>query len=224
MIKVEKFRGMMPKVALGGLLTGSALLFVSTTIVNAGNYLSNLVLGRWLGPAAFADFSLMVTFLLILTLATATLQMVAAKFAAAYSADQDMQKFAELRRWFNRWSWTIGLVLTVIFAAGAPLWQEFFHTESILPFIILGVGIPFYLAIFGFTLLLTHFPTLSYGVAFFCFPFVAQLIYHSGELLAFSIGLLIIPTIRYIPRIKEMRATGGSWRHVFMRRNLKDRL
>ena len=145
MIKVEKFRGKMPKVALGGLLTGSALLFVSTTVVNAGNYLSNLVLGRWLGPAAFADFSLMVTFLLILTLATATLQMVAAKFAAAYSADQDTQKFAELRRWFNRGSWAIGLALTVIFAVGAPFWQKFFHTESFWPFIILGVGIPFYL-------------------------------------------------------------------------------
>ncbi len=35
----------------------------------------------------------------------------------------------------------------------------------------------------------------------------------------------IIPLrIKYIPRIKEMHSTGGSWRHVFLRRNFKDRL
>ena len=85
-------------------------------------------------------------------------------------------------------------------------------------------GIPFYIAIFGISLLLTRYPTLSYSVAFLCFPFVAWLKYYSPELVAFSIGILLLPVIKYIPRIKEMRATGGSWRHVFLRRNLKDRL
>jgi len=84
-------------------------------------------------------------------------------------------------------------------------------------------GIPFYLAIFGVTLLLTRFPTLSYSVAFLCFPFIAWLVYHRWELVIFSIGLLLLPGIKYIPRVKEMRAKGGSWRHVFLRRGLKDR-
>jgi len=85
-------------------------------------------------------------------------------------------------------------------------------------------GIPAYIAIFGLTLLLTRYPTLSYSVAFFCFPFIAWLVYHSGMLVAFSLGILLLPLIKYIPRIKEMRTTGGSWRHVFLRKNLKDRL
>lgn len=85
-------------------------------------------------------------------------------------------------------------------------------------------GIPFYLAIFGLGLLLTHYPTLSYSAAFICFPFIAWLIYHSPELVGFSIGILLLPGIKYIPRIKEMRGTGGSWRRVVLRRNLKDRL
>ncbi len=85
-------------------------------------------------------------------------------------------------------------------------------------------GIPFYLAIFGLVLLITRYPTLSYSVAFFCFPFIAWLIYHSGALVAFSIGILLLPVVKYIPRIKEMRSTGGSWRRVILRRNLKDRL
>ena len=85
-------------------------------------------------------------------------------------------------------------------------------------------GIPFYLAVFGLLMLLTRYPTLSYSVAFVCFPLIAWLKYGSAELVAFSIGMLLLPGIKYIPRVKEMRATGGSWRHVVLRRNLKDRL
>ena len=85
-------------------------------------------------------------------------------------------------------------------------------------------GIPANIAIFGLVLLLTRYPTLSYSVAFLCYPFVAWLVYHSWVLVVFSAGILLLPLIKYIPRIKEMRATGGSWRHVFLRKSLKDRL
>ena len=85
-------------------------------------------------------------------------------------------------------------------------------------------GIPFYAGIFGLTLLVTRFPTFSYSAAFLCFPFVAWLVYQSGALVAFSLCIVLLPMIKYIPRIKEMHSTGGSWRHVLLRRNLKDRL
>ena len=110
-----------------------------------------------------------------------------------------------------------------------PVWLKFrggrggATTIGILIFL-MPWGIPIYLAIFGLGLLTTHFPTLSYSIAFLCFPFVAWLIYHSGVLVAFSVGILFLPLLKYIPRIKEMRAAGGSWRHVLLRRNLKDRL
>jgi glycerol-3-phosphate acyltransferase PlsY len=85
-------------------------------------------------------------------------------------------------------------------------------------------GIPFYAAIFGIILLLTRYPTLSYSLAFLAFPFTAWLKYHSPELIAFSIGLLLLPATKYYPRLKEMRTKGGSWRHVLLRKGLKDRL
>jgi len=85
-------------------------------------------------------------------------------------------------------------------------------------------GIPFYAAIFGLTLLITRFPTLSYSVAFLCFPFVAWFSYHRWEFIVFSLGLMLFPFLRYIPRIKEMRAKGGSWRHVVHRKGIRDRL
>jgi len=85
-------------------------------------------------------------------------------------------------------------------------------------------GIPAYLAIFGLCLIVTRFPTLSYSLAFLNFPFIAWLVYHNGGLVLFSVLILLIPGLKYIPRIIEMRNKSGGWKHLFLRRNLKDRL
>ena len=119
--------------------------------------------------------------------------------------------------------------IAAVIGHGFPVWLKFRGGRGgatvigILIFL-MPWGIPFYLGIFGLSLLITRYPTLSYSVAFLCFPFIAWLIYHSGVLVSFSIVILLLPGVKYIPRIKEMRTSGGSWRHVLLRRNLKDRL
>ena len=84
-------------------------------------------------------------------------------------------------------------------------------------------GIPIYLAVFGAGLFFTRFPTFSYSLALVSFPFIAWLIYHDGTLVAYTILLLLLPAIKYIPRVKEMRDKAGSWRHVLLRQGMKDR-
>jgi glycerol-3-phosphate acyltransferase PlsY len=118
---------------------------------------------------------------------------------------------------------------TAVIGHGFPVWLKFRGgrggaTLIGVLFFFMPWGIPIGLAIFGLLLLLTRFPTLSYSIALICFPFVAWLIYHRGDYVAFSSLLLLIPLIRYIPRIKEMRAKAGGWRRLALRRNLKDRL
>ncbi len=123
----------------------------------------------------------------------------------------------------------LGAGLAVIMGHGFPVFLKFRGGRGgaacigILAFLI-PWGVPFYAALFGISLLLTRYPTLSYSLAFLSFPFVAWLKYHSPELIAFSVIILLLPAIKYIPRIKEMRTSGGNWRHVFLRKNLKDRL
>ncbi len=90
--------------------------------------------------------------------------------------------------------------------------------------VLVPVGIPFYLAVFGLLMWITHFPTLSYSAAFLAFVLVAGFYYHSVPLAVFSIIVLLLPGARYIPRIVEMRRKGGSWKRVAVRRDLKDRL
>jgi len=124
----------------------------------------------------------------------------------------------------------------VVFIAGAtavlghsfPIWLNFRGGRGGAPLIgvlifLMPWGIPIGLAVFFVLLLLTRFPTLSYSIALLCFPFIAWLIYHNGNYVLYSLLMLLIPLIRYIPRIKEMRTKGGSWSRVIKRRNLKDR-
>jgi acyl phosphate:glycerol-3-phosphate acyltransferase len=85
-------------------------------------------------------------------------------------------------------------------------------------------GAPIYLAVFGLLLLITRFPTLSYGVAFVTFPIVAWLIYHQPELVVYSVFMLLALLIGYIPRIKEIRAKAGNWKHAAVRKSTKERI
>ena len=126
------------------LISGGALLVASATLVNLGNYLFNLILGRWLGPAAFADLSLIVTLFLMTSFVTAAFQTPAARFAAIFTADRDPVQLSNLRRWLVRIAAGFGLGLVVLFVAGAPLWSRFFDTRSMLPFVIFGLFVPFY--------------------------------------------------------------------------------
>jgi O-antigen/teichoic acid export membrane protein len=130
----------------GGLLSGSVILLISMTLVNAGNYLYNLILGRWLGPAAFADLSLIVTLMLVVTFITATFQLTAARFAASWAVEADAEALGGLRRWMGSLAWILGVVTALPMVLAAPLWQRFFQTESAWPFVILAVGIPIYFA------------------------------------------------------------------------------
>ena len=140
----RRLQPLLQRIGGNGLLTGTALFFVSTTIVNGGNYLFNLILGRWLGPAVFADVSIIITLFLFLTFITAGFQQTAAKFAAIYSTQQDGAQLFVLRRWLNRRSWVIGAICWLIMGAGAFFWQGFFHTQSPWIFVIFAFGLPVY--------------------------------------------------------------------------------
>ena len=96
--------------------------------------------------------------------------------------------------------------------------------------ILMPWGFLAYPALFGLLLLISRNPTISYGLAFLCFPFLGSFIYntpdyHPPAYLIFSILIFLFLIGRYIPRLKEMLTKSkGNVKHVAMRRNLKDRL
>ncbi len=127
------------------LVGGGSMLAAAMMIANAGNYVLNLYIGRALTPAEFSDANLMVTFLFSLTTIALCLQLVAARFIArndalGFSGDSD-----QLARSLRRVALIAGVATGAVLAVASPFWSDVFHTASPLPFVILGVGVPFWL-------------------------------------------------------------------------------
>lgn len=121
-------------------LKASQVFMLSALVVNAGNYIYNLVLGRLLGPKAFADAAILITFLLILSFIAMTLQLSVAKFTGSFEA---ARKDAFIR-YSQKWSFWIGSAAGIIVFCLATYLQEWLNTDSSGMFRIFGMGIPIY--------------------------------------------------------------------------------
>lgn len=133
--------------AAGGraLLVGGSVLGIAMLLANAGNYALNLLLGRWLTPAEFSDANLMVTLMLTVTSIALCLQLVAARFVGSYDAAGTPERSDRLARTLRAGALVAGVGCGLLLAGPARWWQDLFHTESWVPFVILGAGMPFYL-------------------------------------------------------------------------------
>ena len=116
------------------------LFMTSALLVNGGNYLYNLLLGRILGPEAFADAALIITLLLVLSFLGMTFQLVGAKFAVLFTANE----YQAFQSTLYRYALGLGLIFggcTMFFAAEL---QDLFQTQTSGMFTVFGLGVPLY--------------------------------------------------------------------------------
>ncbi|MGK0235862.1 MAG: O-antigen/teichoic acid export membrane protein [Psychroserpens sp.] len=116
------------------------IFMISVLIVNGGNYLYNLILGRYLGPEKFADAAILITFLLVLSFVAMTFQLVTAKFSVLFEGTVFYNFISKM---FKN-ATIVGLVLGVIVVLFSTQLQTFFKTSTSTMFVVFGVGIPFY--------------------------------------------------------------------------------
>ena len=116
------------------------IFMISVLLVNGGNYLYNLFLGRFLGPAKFADAAIMITFLLVLSFVAMTFQLVTAKFSVIFE-EELFQKF--ISKIYKNAS-IVGVILGVIIMVFSSELQVFFKTTSSNMFVVFGAGVPIY--------------------------------------------------------------------------------
>ncbi|AUP81509.1 sugar isomerase [Flavivirga eckloniae] len=121
-------------------ITPEQLFMLSVLIVNGGNYLYNLILGRLLGPTQFADAAVLVTFLLVLSFIAMTFQLATAKFSVLF--ESGLFKSFVLRVYKNALS--VGILLGLAIIIFAPQLQKLFNTTTSQMFVIFGCGVPFY--------------------------------------------------------------------------------
>lgn len=123
----------------------AALLLGSTVIVNAGNYAINLLLGRWLGPAQFAEAGALATLVLILSFAAVGLQLAAAKFSATYVGRGESGQLTAFRAWIRRRTAWIAIGLSAALMLLTLPIANFLQFRSPWPLVIVFAGLPLYL-------------------------------------------------------------------------------
>ncbi len=113
---------------------------ISVIVVNGGNYLYNLILGRILGPEQFADAALLITFLLVLSFVAMTFQLATAKFSVLL----EHNLFKSFIAITYRYSISIGVLLGLLLILFSKKLQLLFNTQSSTMFFVFGIGVPIY--------------------------------------------------------------------------------
>lgn len=121
-------------------ITPEQLFMLSVLAVNGGNYLYNLILGRVLGPAQFADAAVLITFLLVLSFAAMTFQLVTAKFSVLFENDI----FKSFVSTIYKNALLVGVIMGVLIVVFASQLQNIFNTSSSNMFVVFGCGVPLY--------------------------------------------------------------------------------
>lgn len=116
------------------------LFMLSVLIVNGGNYLYNLLLGRLLGPSQFADAAVLITFLLVLSFVAMTFQLATAKFSVVLQSNV-LQNFISK---VYKYATIIGISFGLLIIVFAKQLQLLFNTSTSSMFTIFGIGVPIY--------------------------------------------------------------------------------
>jgi O-antigen/teichoic acid export membrane protein len=116
------------------------LFMLSVLIVNGGNYVYNLLLGRILGPAQFADAAILITLLLVLSFVGMTFQIVTAKYAVLF----ENSKLNSFLSFATKYAVLIGIVLAILIVIFNKNLQTIFHTQTASMFWIFAIGLPIY--------------------------------------------------------------------------------
>lgn len=122
-------------------LSGALVLTVTMLAVSGSNYLLNLLLARFLSPAEFGDANLAINLVLIAAAAAATLQLLSARSGAI----GDPAAIATRRR-LMRWAWIVGGVAGAGLTLGSADLAGTFSASTPLVFVLIGIGLPIYLA------------------------------------------------------------------------------
>ena len=119
----------------------AAIVGAATLAASVANYGLNLALARLLSPAGFGDANLIVTALLALTAVAVTMQLIAAQRISGQGWSPALVRRVMLRR-----AWSVGAAVAVGGVAASGWLRDVTSSDSALPFAVLAVGIPWFLA------------------------------------------------------------------------------
>ena len=120
------------------------IYFIVMMSVNAGNYLVNLILGRWLSPVEFSQVTILSTLVLIISFLGLAFQMSAAKKAAEFIAMNNLVKLKTFTYHTFLLTWITGIIFGTVFYFSSQWMESFLNFNSPSSFRIFAISIPFY--------------------------------------------------------------------------------
>ena len=121
-------------------LTREHFFMLSILLVNGGNYVYNLLLGRILGPSQFADAAILITLLLVLSFVGMTFQIVTAKYAVLF----ENKMLHYFLNFIFKNALHIGLLFGILVIVFSNQLQVVFNTRTSSMFVVFGLGLPLY--------------------------------------------------------------------------------
>lgn len=123
---------------------GGIVLFFAMTLVNFGNYLFNMIMGRMLGPADYGALVSLLAFLAIISVPAATLQTSAMKFSSVFRAKQQDGKINYLLRYITKKTVFISIIVCLLLILFSYYISKFLNLGSATPVIILASSCLFF--------------------------------------------------------------------------------
>lgn len=121
------------------IIKGGGILFIGMSVVNVGNYLFNLLVGRSLGPIDYGIFTSLTSILAITGVIGGTLTTTATKFSSIYNANSEYGKINYLIGYLNKKGLLIGLAISLIVILLAKFIARFLNIGELVPIILLSL-------------------------------------------------------------------------------------
>lgn len=200
--------------------TQEHFFMLAMLLVNGGNYLYNLFLGRLLGPADFSDAALLITLLMVLSFVGMTFQIVAAKYVVLFSGDKRIVFVRQL----IKYALLIGALVAAVVLSTQGNLQQLLSTQSKTMFGLFAIGLPVYFLMsvnrgvyqgenqlfsLSYTYLLEMGSRLfvTLGLLYFIPNYSPSILVATGILISFVWGVFPIKRIVHIFKTKAQKVT-----------------
>lgn len=112
------------------LLSGSLVMIISSVLVNFGNYIYHVLMGRMLEPTSYGALISLITIFYFLAIPSLALGTVVMKFTTIYKAKNDYQKLFSLFRLLSEKIVLLGIVVILFFIFASGLITEFLNISE----------------------------------------------------------------------------------------------
>lgn len=105
-------------------------VFIGTGVMNIGNYLFHLLMGRLLGPIEYGVIESVIAFSYLLSVPLMTLNLIIVKHISSYKGNNDYESIASFYNFIKRLFLRQGLFLCIILVLVSPFITSFLHLSS----------------------------------------------------------------------------------------------